>query len=433
MPEIQPFCGLRYNLGHVGSLSDVVAPPYDVIGPDMHEQLYRRHPCNFVRVDFNRIEPGDDEADNRYTRAARFLKNWRSEGVLVQEVDPAVYVYHQQFEYAGRQFTRRGFMARIRLSPFGEGLVFPHEQTLPAAKLDRLMLTAVTKAALSPVFGLYPDDNHEADGLLDAAIAGSTPVEAVDHLGVVHRLWPVTDMAVIADLVGVMGPKPVFIADGHHRYETACKYREQIYDSGFLDKNHPANYTLMMFVAMEDPGLVVLPTHRLFTDVPAMTAEELTKKLGDCFTTRLAGCGPDDTPTVWEDVETSGDQGTLALFTRQDERWTIVKLTDAGRARLATVAQDHNAEWRDLGVSVLHRLIVETLLGCPAPSQTKYVHKIEEVVEGLHTGQYPLAALVMPATVDHVRTISSQGERMPAKSTYFYPKLLSGLVINPLE
>jgi uncharacterized protein (DUF1015 family) len=379
------------------------------------------------------MEPGDDEADNRYIRAARFLKNWRSEGVLFQEADPAVYVYHQEFTWSGRRYTRRGFMARMRISPFGQGLVFPHEQTLSAPKLDRLMLTVVTKAALSPIFGLYPDASLEADGLLDGATAGRTPLEATDPWGAMHRLWPVSDIDVIADLTAIIGPKPVFIADGHHRYETACKYREEIYDSGFLAKDHPANYTLMMFVAMEDPGLVVLPTHRLFLDLPSMTSKELTRRLGDLFTTRPAGWGPDEAPTVWEDVETSGDQGTLALFTRQDQHWTIVQLTPAGGAKLAAVAEDHSPEWRELGVSVLHRLIVETILDRSGQTPTKYVHKIEEVTAGLRSGQYPLAALVMPATVSHVRTISLQGDRMPAKSTYFYPKLLSGLVVNPLE
>src|SRR3990172_6263824 len=183
MPEIQAFRGLRYDLGHVGSLSDVVSPPYDVIDPALLDQLYQRHPCNFVRVDLNRAEPGDDEADNRYIRAARLLKNWRSEGVLFQEADPALYVYHQEFDWSGRRYTRRGFMARMRLSPFGEGLVFPHEQTMSAPKLDRLMLTVVTKATLSPVFGLYPDPELETDALLDAAIAGRTPLEASDPWG----------------------------------------------------------------------------------------------------------------------------------------------------------------------------------------------------------------------------------------------------------
>ncbi len=433
MPEIQAFRGLRYDLGHVGSLADVVCPPYDVIDPPMLDELYRRHPYNFVRVDLNRIEPGDDEADNRYTRAARFLKTWRAEGVLFQEADPAIYVYHQEFTWAGRSYTRRGFMARMRLSPFGQGLVFPHEQTMSAPKLDRLMLTVVTKAALSPIFGLYPDPKLEADALLDQAIAGRTPLEARDPWGAVHRLWPVTDVDVVTELTAIIGPKPVFIADGHHRYETACKYREEVYESGFLAKDHPANYTLMMFVAMEDPGLVVLPTHRLFRDLPSLTAEELTRRLGDLFVARAAGTGPDDAATVWEDIETSGDPSALGLFTREDQRWTIVQLTPAGRAKMEVVAEDHGSEWRELGVSVLHRLLVETILGCSGQSSTQYVHKLEEVTEGLHTGQYPMAALVPPATVDHVRAISLQGERMPAKSTYFYPKLLSGLVINPLE
>lgn len=433
MPEIQAFRGIRYDLGHVGSLSDVVAPPYDVIGPELLDELYKRHPCNFVRVDLNRIEPGDDEADNRYIRAARFLKSWRSDSVLFQEADPAIYVYHQEFTWAGHRYTRRGFMARMRLSPFGHGLVFPHEQTMPAPKLDRLMLTVVTKAALSPIFGLYPDPSLATDSLLGAAIAGRTPLESSDPWGAVHRLWPVTDVGLIAELTAIVDPKPVFIADGHHRYETACKYREEIYESGFLAKDHPANYTLMMFVAMEDPGLVVLPTHRLFLDLPSMTADELTRHLGEHFTTRPAGSGPDEAATVWEDVETSSDQGTLALYTREDQRWTIVQITPAGRVKLAAVAEDHSPEWRELGVSVLHRLIVETILGRGGQVPTKYVHKIEEVTEGLRSGQYPLAALVMPATVDHVRSISLQGDRMPAKSTYFYPKLLSGLVVNPLE
>jgi hypothetical protein len=184
---------------------------------------------------------------------------------------------------------------------------------------------------------------------------------------------------------------------------------------------------------MEDPGLAVLPTHRLFSELPAMSCEELAARLGDCFTTRPAGSGPDAAKTVWEDIETADDQCTLALFTNKDQRWLIAKLTGAGRARLAKVAEDHTPEWRELGVSILHRLIIEDLLGATDLPKPKYAHLVEELVEGLGTGEYPLAALVMPATVDHVRTISLGGERMPAKSTYFYPKLLSGLVINPLE
>ncbi len=434
MPEIQAFRAVRYDLGHVGRLSDVVAPPYDVISAKLQEELYKKHPCNVIRLILNRIEPGDDdEANNRYTRAARFLKNWQSEGVLFTEADPAIYVYHQVFTDAGTIYTRRGFMVRMRLSRFGEGQVFPHEETMPGPKIDRLMLTAVCRANLSQIFGLYPDPQREAQDLLEDAIAGQTPLEATDHLGVVHRMWSVVDVEVISAVAAVMGPKPVFIADGHHRYETACNYREQVYDSGFLSADHPANFVLMMFVAMEDPGMIVLPTHRLFRGAPVLSADELTARLGECFTTRAAGDGPELAPTIWEDIETTADQGTVGLFTQSDGQWTIATITDFGWRRMADVAEDHNEQWRGLGVSILHRLIVADRLGCTDLPKPTYERAIGEVVARCRSGEYPLAAIVMPATLEHIRGISLGGERMPAKSTYFYPKLLSGLVINPLE
>ena len=228
MPEIQAFRGLRYDLGHVGSLSDVVAPPYDVIDAGLQDQLYKKHPANVIRLILNRDEPGDDDAHNRYTRAARFLKNWRSEGLLQLDPNPALYVYHQIFDHAGQQLTRRGFMARVRLERFGEGKIYPHEETHAAAKADRLKLTVACRANLSQIFGLYPDADNAAQEILEQAIIGKTPLEAVDHLGVVHRLWPVTDVKVIGEVAAVLGPRPMFIADGHHRYETACNYRDHL-------------------------------------------------------------------------------------------------------------------------------------------------------------------------------------------------------------
>jgi len=433
MPEIQAFRGIRYDLGHVGSLSEVVAPPYDVIGPDFQDRLYKRHPCNVVRLILNRQEPGDDEVNNRYRRAKRFLRNWQSEGVLFTEAVPAIYVYHQQFTTGGQTYTRRGFMGRVRLEPFGQGSVFAHEETMRAPRIDRLMLTAVCRANLSPIFGLYPDSQTEAQNLLDATVAERAPIEASDDLGVVHRLWPVTDVDVISAVASAMSRKPVFIADGHHRYETACEYREQLQQGGPLAPDHPAQFVLMTCVAMEDPGLLILPTHRLFRGLPEMTADELTAKLGDCFATRPAGQGAESATTVWEDVQTSSDQAVLGFYTQKDQRWTVAQPTEQGRAKLAEVAADHDEAWRQLGVSFLHRLVVETLLEAPSLPKPKYVHLVEEVRDGLGTGEFPLAALVAPATVQDVRQVSLGGERMPAKSTYFYPKLLSGLVINPLE
>jgi uncharacterized protein (DUF1015 family) len=448
MPTIAPFRALRYDLKHVGALSNVICPPYDVIDANLQNRLYKLHPANIIRAELNRDEPGDSDSNNRYTRAAKFLKNWREEGVVYEEPRPAVYVYHQTFEAEGQQHTRRGFMVRCRLERFGKGKIYPHEETLSGPKQDRLQLTRACRANLSQIFGLFPDQSNEAQELLEKAVAGQTPVEATDHLGVVHRMWTVTDDAVISKLNGIMGPKPMFIADGHHRYETACNYRDELAAAGKLSPDHPANYVLMMCVGMSDPGLLVLPTHRLFRGLPSMTSQQLIGKLEPYFTTRQAGEGADLASTLWEGIEAAGDQGVIGFFTGEDERWTIAKATEAGQKKMAEIAPEHSADWQGLGVSILHKLVVETLLGATDLPKPKYVHTIGEVVESLEQGdtatrdatgimgqggRFELGALVMPATVDHIRSISQHNERMPAKSTYFYPKLVSGLVINPLE
>jgi uncharacterized protein (DUF1015 family) len=448
MPTVAPFRALRYDLKHVGALSNVICPPYDVIDANLQNQLYKLHPANVIRAELNRDEPGDDDGNNRYTRAAKFLKNWRDEGVLYEEPRPAVYVYHQTFRAEGQMHTRRGFMVRCQLERFGEGKIYPHEETLSGPKQDRLLLTRACRANLSQIFGLFPDEANAAQELLEKPVAGQTPVEATDHLGVVHRMWTVIDDAVISQLNGIMGPKPMFIADGHHRYETACNYRDELAAAGKLTPDHPANHVLMMCVGMSDPGLLVLPTHRLFRGLPKMDSQQLTGKLEPYFTTRVAGEGADLAATLWDGIEAAGDQGVIGFYTAEDERWTIAKATDAGRKKMAEIAPEHSADWQGLGVSLLHRLVVESLLGATDLPKPKYVHSVGEVVESLESGdtatrdatgvmgqggRFELAALVMPATVDHIRAISQHNERMPAKSTYFYPKLVGGLVINPLE
>ncbi len=467
MPQISALRGIRYDLGHVGSLSNVIAPPYDVIDSALQQQLYDLHPANVVRLILNKDEASDDEHDNRYTRAARLLRQWQREGVLFTEADPALYVYHQVFTEGGVQHTRRGYMGRVRLERFGEGSIYPHEETHGAAKADRFKLWTACKANLSQIFGLFPDEFNEAQEILESAIVGVTPLEATDHLGVIHRIWPVTDIATITAVNKAMGERPVYIADGHHRYETACNIRDQ-FAAEFtqrgetLPPDHPANYVLMMLVSMSDPGMLVLATHRLFRGLPPISSGELIERLGDCFNTQIIGEGPDDTKMVWAEIESEGAQGCMALYTAKDQKWVRLDITDAGARRMAEAAKDHSADWQELGVSILHRLVMETLLVGQAVPDTshrqaqpdlrlpapKYVRDIEEVVAGLKhgdaagrdatgqsgtAGRFELAALVMPATVEHIRAISSHGERMPAKSTYFYPKLLSGLVINPLE
>ncbi len=448
MANIEAFHGLRYDLGHVGALSDVIAPPYDVIDSQMQTELYEKHPANVVRLILNRAEPGDDD-NSRYERAARFLKNWQREGVMQAENQASVYVYHQVFSENGVEYTRGGFMCRTRLERFGEGKIYPHEQTHSAAKADRLRLISACKANLSQIFGLYPDEANETRSLLDEAIVGKTPLEATDHLGVVHRVWPVSDSPTITRLVGIMGPKPIFIADGHHRYETACNYRDKLVEEqGPLPDDHPANFVLMMCVSMSDPGMIVLPTHRLFRGAPELSSDEIVARLGDSFDSRVAGEGTDLAETLWAEIEEANLQGNIAIYSGQDERWVMAKINETGQARMRELAADQSDDWRGLGVSILERLIMQECLGATDLPKPMYVHSIDEVITNLDRGdttgrdatgqmgsggKFPLAALVMPATLEHVRAISEHGERMPAKSTYFYPKLLSGIVINPVE
>jgi uncharacterized protein (DUF1015 family) len=440
MPTVAPLRGLRYDPKHVGALSQVIAPPYDVIDAALQTKLYEQHPANVIRIELNREEPGDSERSNKYTRAAKFLKEWREQGVVMQEPAAVLYVYHQTFEVEGRKHVRRGVMARVRLERFGTGNIHPHEETMSGPKQDRLLLTRACRANLSQVFGLYPDPHGEVQALLDAAVKGQPPLEATDHLGVSSQMWPLADEAVAAKVAGLMGPKPVFIADGHHRYETACNYRDEVaaawaaeHGGAELPADHPAHFVLMMLVGMSDPGLIVLPTHRLFVQPSVASAAELKAKLGDCFTTEAAGTGPAAADAVWGQIEVEDEQGTLGLYTTGDQAWTLARITPAGRARMDAVASDHGPAWRNLGVSILHRLVIGELLGAKEIPTPGYVHLVREVVEGLGSGKYPFAALVMPATVDDIKQVSETGERMPAKSTYFYPKLASGLVFNPLE
>ena len=435
MPEIQPFRGIRYDLGQVGSLSDVVAPPYDVISPEEQNRLYERHPTNVVRLILNRVEPGDDPLVDPYRRAGQFFRDWQRQGVLFTEPDPALYVYEQEFSYQGETYRRRGFLARVRLEPFGQGDIYPHEETMPGPKADRLRLMQAARANLSPVFGMYPDPEGRSTELLDRAVSGRTPLVAQDDLGVVHRLWPVVDPDLIASLAAVPSAQAVFIADGHHRYETACEYRRLLEaEQGPLPPQHPANYVLMMLVSMHDPGMVVFPTHRVMSRPQQLTAAELERQLASCFQITGRYQGLERIEEAWQELLTAPeDQVPLAFYTRADDAWLVVQLTTQGRERMEQLAPEAAPAWRRLGVSVLQRLVIEDLLHLPEKPPTTYVHQLQEVQQEMSSAREGWAALVLPPGMDAIREISQAGGRMPPKSTYFYPKLLSGLVFHSLE
>jgi uncharacterized protein (DUF1015 family) len=447
MADIQAFRGLRYDLGKVGSLSDVVAPPYDVIDNEHQDELYKLNEHNIVRLILNR---GDSLMDGQtiYDRAAEHLKNWRRDGVLKTENEGTVYVYHQTFTYEGQEFTRRGFMTRVRIEPFGEGKIYPHEETHSKAKEDRFKLMSACKCNLSQIFGIYPDQQNQAQEVLEAAIEDRTPLTATDANGVEHQMWMVTDPEAIAAAAKIMGPKPIYVADGHHRYETATNIRNAAREATDLGLDHPVDYVLMMCVSMHDPGMAVLPTHRLFRGVDPITSEQFEAKLGTAFDCEVIGKGPALAREAWDGIAVEDEQSTMGFYCRADDTWVLARLTPAGEALMKETAPDQSDDWRSLGVALLHKLVMDKLLGYSDLPSPKYVHAVDEVIQGLTdgddagrdaTGQqgsgspFEIGCLVMPATVEHVKAISEHGERMPAKSTYFYPKLLSGLVINPLD
>jgi uncharacterized protein (DUF1015 family) len=437
MPEIQAFRGLRYNLAQVGSLSNCIAPPYDVVDSQLQNHLYGLSPFNFLRLELNKPEPTDADENAIYQRAAQIFRKWKSEKALVPEPDPAIYVYHQEFDYAGQKFIRRGFMARVRLKRFGEGNIYPHEQTHAKAKDDRLRLTRATQANLSQIFGLYPDPENEIQDQLEEKIRGVQALEATDHLGVVHKLWPITDVATIQAVASKISDRDMFVADGHHRYETACNYKDELSKNSPLPSEHPANFVLTMLVGMNDPGLIVLPTHRLLSGVPAMTTAEIHEKLLPYFDCDVVAKGPESAGAVWAEMDRLDEQEIMAVYSKVSNEWTRLTCKPEALERMKLIAADQSDEWRGLGVAILHSLVIDDALGLKGHPKPTYVHLVQEVIDGLQGKlegnlDYPLAMLVMPATIDHIRAVSLHQERMPAKSTYFYPKLVSGLVVHEL-
>jgi len=434
MAEVQAFRGFRYDLARVGNLSEVVAPPYDVIDATLQQALYDRNPYNAVRLILNKETPADSEHNNRYTRSAQTLRDWVNDGILAQDSTRCLYAYEQEFEVEGQCYTRKGFMARVRLEKFGEGKIYAHEETMSGPKADRLKLFHATNMNLSQIFGLYPDEQGEVQAKLGAATVAAPPLQATDHLGVVSRLWPIADQSVINAVSRLLSPKPVFIADGHHRYETALRYLDEKQQAGEVaNDDAPANFVLMMLVSMTDPGLVILPTHRLIANVGAMTADDLRSVLGKRFELEIVGKGPEAARQTWEWIEAEATQDLMGFGTVADGAWLTARFK--APQLMEQLASEHSAVWQRLAVAVLQRVVLEKLLPESGRKEPKcqYVHLLREVNEAVAAKKCEVVALVPPASMRHVEDIAGNLEKMPPKSTYFYPKLLTGLVFHSLK
>ena len=436
MPDIRPFRALRYDPEMVGDTGQVVAPPYDVIGADLHRVLLARHPRNAVRLDLPLGEPREDP-DERYRRAARTLTAWRSDGTLRKDPRPSVYVYEQAYRVPGTDMerTQRGFFARLRIEPFGPGSsVLPHERTLSGPKEDRYRLLRATGLNTSPVVGLYEDPSGAAAAALAGISASSPAADITDVDGVRHRLWVIADEgegSTAAVLTAAAAAGPVYIADGHHRYETAVRYRDERRTAS-TEQDPAFDFLMMLFLDAADQ-LTVLPTHRVVRGLGADGFARLRDGLPGLFAVTEAAT---DALVARYDAaaELAGGAGRLGLVTR-DRSF----LLEARREAFAVLSVAGGEVVRALDVSLVAATL-DHVLGIDAAAvaggeritYTKSAAEAAALVASAEDGA-DAAFLMEPTPVASILAVSCDGDVMPQKSTYFYPKALTGLVLNPLE
>ncbi len=417
MADIQPLRALHYSPEKTDGLQDVVAPPYDVIDDEQRTRLEARSPYNVVRID---LPKGDDP----YAAAAEQLRAWRDDGVIVQDERPALWVLEQDYTGPdGRNRTRRGFLARARVNEYGPGRIRPHERTHPGPKEDRLRLTRATKSNLSPIFSLYSDPGERAlEALIEARDPGAW-AQATDEDGTINRLWRVEDAGAIELVRSRLRDAELLIADGHHRYETARIYADEMGGEG----DH--RYVLMCLVALQDPGLTVFPTHRLLKHLSPDQQEALANALRRNFEIEELSSPEQLAP------EPARGKVSLGYIDSHFQRPFRLAMSDFTAADAAL--SDHAEPYRRLDTAVLEALVLKGALGMSDEdidhlTQLGYARDARQAIELVQNGEYDAAFLVAPIPVEQIREVSAAGESMPPKSTYFFPKVPTGLLFNPL-
>lgn len=430
MPEIAPFPALRYDTNRFGrDQSVLVAPPYDVLSADDKADLLRHSDRNVVAVDLPHVPPESAGPDAVYLDAAKTLQVWKADGTLITEDKPAIYVYHQVYEHAGRTYTRKKFFARMRLEPFGTGTVFPHERTFGGPKEDRFKLMQATRCQLSAVFGLYSDPDNAVSRLLEP---GTLEPEVTATMGgVENRMWVLRDAETIERLGREMAARSVYIADGHHRYGTALNYRDQlIAASGDLPMDHPARFVLVGLCAMEDPGALILPTHRVLSGFGGASPSAVVDAMREGVKLQPIDADPDRP----ESILPADSPFDMAVYIAAEGRVEAGTFTDRGI--LDRLAADRSAAWRQLDLAYIHRYLIDELVTRNVPGgadvRTNYVKLATDTIRiARETGG--IALLTKACSMEQLRAVSHANDLMPQKSTFFYPKLATGLVINPLE
>jgi uncharacterized protein (DUF1015 family) len=422
MAEIKPLRALHYDPTVVGPLANVVAPPYDVIDTTQRAALLARSPFNVVAVDLPKSE--HRENSDPYATAGELFESWQLQGALTRDREPALWAHTQDYTGPdGRARTRRGFFCRVRIEEYGPGRVRPHERTHPGPKEDRLRLTRATRANVSPIFSLYSDPSHAAWDALAPATEQTPWGDITDADGTVHRLWRVSDPQAIATVQAATCDAELLIADGHHRYETMQAYAQEVGGEG----EH--RYILMCLVALEDPGLTVFPTHRLVRGLDEARREALAEALRRDFDIS-------ETPVEQIAPITSGGPLQLGYIDAQSQRPLRLTLKDQAIADAALAGCSQ--AYRHLDTGVLETLLLKGALGMSDEDISHfnglfYARDTAEALAMVSAGEYDAAFLMRPTPIEQVRDIAAAGENMPPKSTYFFPKLLTGLLFNPLS
>ncbi|MFA6988812.1 MAG: DUF1015 domain-containing protein [Candidatus Gastranaerophilaceae bacterium] len=440
MVEVLPISGITYNQSRDDiNIKDVIAPPYDVISEEEQDNYYAASPYNIVRLILNKSETSDTDENNKYTRAAGFFNDWLKSEHLTKSEKPFIYYYIQNYTTVKNQkISRKGFIANVKIEDFSSKKVLPHEYTMGGPKEDRLKLMKQCNANFSQIFMLYSDVEKEIDKALTPS--GKPFIDTVDSQGVQNIIYIIDDEAIIAKVNKIMEDKTLLIADGHHRYETAIAYRNYMREKiGNFSENEPFNYVMSYFTNMDDENLIVYPTHRIITRT--VDSAKLLNDLIELFDVEEFHCDKTDKQAIREAFVNKIEEESLKNITFgicvNPKSFYIVKIKDRNAVNSLLGSKEVPDVLKKLDLSVLHKIIITDYLQIKEEDQMKqngikYIKKEEEAFNSLDNGEASIIFVMATPSIEIIKEISEEGYRMPQKSTYFYPKLISGLVINPL-
>jgi len=439
MVRIFPFEGIIYNKKKIKHLGKVMSPPYDIINPQQQEAFYNDSDFNVIRLILGKEFPGDGEYNNRYVRAAAFLNGWLRHKILLKDEKPCLYAYEQKFTVKGKTYSRLGFFAILRLEDMGRGKVFPHEETYPKAKLDRLQLMRAANANLDSVFSLYSDQKEKVVKALKTFMKRKPVIDVKDKENVQHRLWKVDRKPAITKIMQEMKDKAVFIADGHHRYEAAIRYKNEMKTRNTkFTEDESYNHVMMFFTPLEGKGLVVLPIHRVVSPLAYFDPIRFEQDLGVYFDVKTYTATKKTaarTRKAWfKDIKKAGETKHAFGLYLGNNRYLLLTLRNEEMVD-EMVAEEKPKAWKHLDVTILHYTLFDRLLNIANETEDKVTYfKEEEAALDEVDKKGALMAVIMNSTkIEEIVAVASELEKMPHKSTYFYPKLLSGLVINKFE